>query len=711
MTPLEILQKKFGYTEFRNNQAEIIDRILHKLDTFVLMPTGGGKSLCYQVPALIFEGLTVVVSPLIALMKDQVDALRVNGVAAAYLNSSSTPSERAEVFNNIRNRQLKLLYIAPERLVGNDQLLQYLKQNNVSLFAIDEAHCISSWGHDFRPEYRELSRLKKEFPEVPIIALTATADQITVDDIIEKLALESPKTFISSFNRGNIHYFVEPKRNMIDQLVNFLHKHRGDSGIVYALSRQSTEDLAQTLTLNGFPALPYHAGLPVEKRNEHQTKFLKDEVNLMVATIAFGMGINKSNVRFVVHADLPKNIESYYQETGRAGRDGLKSDALLFYSGGDVVKLRRFASVEGNVQQSALMLRKLQQMADLCEATACRRQKILEYFGEKFVGNCESCDVCLSDYTEVDATIVAQKAISAVARLGTNYGITYLVDFLRGSKSEKIKTWHKELKTYGVGADIGKDDWFHYLKNFISQGLLEYGGMEYPVIKLTKKSEPVLRGGIAVKVLEAVGKKELAQKDKEYEMELLQNLKSLRARLAEQEQVPAYIIFSDATLLEMAMYLPLSLTDLRKISGFSESKISRYGQGFLAEVESYCAKKSLSSRIWQKMEKRERKTAAGSLTPTIVTTLQLFKAGKKPDRIAKERKLSLVTIENHLAQCVGRGELNISELVDEKKVKKITEAIKEYGADLLAPLKLALGENFSYAEIKAVVEFYKKKIE
>ncbi len=709
MSPVEILQKKFGYTEFRNNQAEIIDRVLAKLDTFVLMPTGGGKSLCYQIPALLMEGLTVVVSPLIALMKDQVDALRVNGVAASYLNSTTTPAERSSIFASIRQRTLKLLYVAPERLLAGDDFLPYLKENQVALFAIDEAHCISSWGHDFRPEYRKLSRLKQDFPEVPVIALTATADQITAKDIVEKLGIQSAKTFLSSFNRENIHYFIEPKRNMYDQLIRFLKKHRGDAGIIYALSRQSTEALAQSLTSDGFRALPYHAGLSVDVRHDHQAQFLKDEVSIMVATIAFGMGINKSNVRFVVHVDLPKNIESYYQETGRAGRDGLHSDALLFYSAGDVMKLRKFATVDGNTAQTALMGRKLQQMADLCETTVCRRKKILAYFNEDFTGVCEGCDVCLNDYRPVDATLAAQKAISAVARLGSPHGITYLVDFLRGSKAEKIKPWHKELKTYGVGVEISKETWFMYIKNFIAQGYLEYTGDEFPVVKLTKKSESVLRGGVTVSVLEAMGKKEVARTSMAHEAALLTALKTLRSELASQEEVPAYIIFSDATLLEAATYLPLSLGELRKISGFSESKMTRYGQKFLSLVEEYCAKKSLSSRMWQKVEKRERKIAT-SLSPTVGISLQLFKAGKTITAIAAERQLSLVTIENHLAQCVGRGDLALGELVNEKKIQKITAAIEEHGAELLAPLKMALGDNFSYAEIKAVVEFYKRKV-
>jgi len=485
--------------------------------------------------------------------------------------------------------------------------LTFIKKYPISLFAIDEAHCISSWGHDFRPEYRELARLKKEFPGVPTIALTATADKITADDIIAKLALKNSRTFISSFNRENIYYYIEPKRNMYERLLSYLNKHRDDSGIIYALSRQSTEDLSRKLTAAGFPALPYHAGLSLEKRSRHQSLFLKDEIKIMVATIAFGMGINKSNVRFVVHADLPKNIESYYQETGRAGRDGVKSEALLFYSGGDVIKLRKFATVDGNQQQSKIMLHKLSQMADLCEMPVCRRQKILAYFGETTSGNCQSCDVCLNKYQQFDGTVIAQKALSAVARFDTAHGLTYLVDFLRGSKSEKIKSWHKKLSTYGIGADISKDVWFGHLKNLIGLGYLEQSGVEYPVIKLTKKSGAVLSGTEKVMMVETVGKKEVAFSEKPYEQGLFNELKIIRNNLARQENVPAYIIFSDATLLELATYLPQSEEDIRKISGFGEVKLAKYGKQFLDVVVSYCRNHNLTSKISEKIPKRERR--------------------------------------------------------------------------------------------------------
>src|SRR6201996_2471930 len=426
MEPVQALQKYFGYNGFRHQQEAIINHVLNKKDVLTLMPTGGGKSLCYQLPAVLMQGLTIVISPLIALMKDQVDALNVNGIPAAFLNSTQSPDYQQRINIRLKKGEIKLLYLAPERIFRTGStLISFLKSLPVCLIAIDEAHCISHWGHDFRPEYLMLAGLKTEFPNIPVIALTATADKLTRKDILEKLDLKNPAQFVSSFNRANITYRIVPKKNSFNQLLAFLEERKEDSGIIYCLSRKSTEELAADLKEEGFSAEAYHAGMEHTDKARNQEAFLRDDVKIIVATIAFGMGINKSNVRYVVHVDMPKNIEGYYQETGRAGRDGLPSNALLLYSPGDVIKLKQFALVENNPEQTQIMLKKLDDMAQYCQLHACRRQFLLNYFGEDFPDKCGSCDFCMTEFKKFDGTLIAQKLLSAVARLKGRFGSNY----------------------------------------------------------------------------------------------------------------------------------------------------------------------------------------------------------------------------------------------------------------------------------------------
>ncbi len=709
----EILKHQFGYDSFRMNQEQAIDAVLQKKDCVILMPTGGGKSLCYQIPALMLDGLTVVVSPLIALMKDQVDALKNNGIEAEFLNSTQTSREQTEVFQAVRSGRLKMLYVAPERLLqSGDQFIDFLKSVNVSLFAIDEAHCISSWGHDFRPEYIQLGKLKRYFPETPVIALTATADKLVRKDIFERLSIRNAQLFISSFNRPNIHYRVEPKRNSYAQLLDYLETRRDESGIIYCLSRNSVDSMAADLRDEGFDALAYHAGLNKETRDKHQELFLKDEAKIIVATIAFGMGIDKSNVRFVVHFDLPKNVESYYQETGRAGRDGLESEALLFFSWADVNKLKGFAEVEGNRSQTEIMLKKLTQMGEFGDLKICRRKFLLNYFSEELTEDCGNCDNCNKEFEKFDGTIIAQKALSAVYRTEQRFGLSYLIDFLRGSQSKTIRDEHKNLKTYGIGADISKNNWFDYFKDLIAQGFLKQTEGQYPTIVLTEKSMDVLRGNALVELFKVTVKEDKKQSlvskvSHDYFKDLFDELKQLRTSFARDENVPPYVIFSDATLIEMATFLPQTSEEILKISGIGDLKAEKYGSDFLFEIKKYCRANKLSSRINLKSPKRETKKrtkrdANGDNTYTI--SLKLFRSGFSIDEIARTRDLAKSTIETHLLRFIPTGEIKLEELVPEEKIENIRQAVIELNAENgIGQIKEFLGEDYSYGEIRAVI--------
>lgn len=712
----EILKRQFGYDSFRLNQQAAITTVLRKKDCVVLMPTGGGKSLCYQIPALMLDGLTLVVSPLIALMKDQVDALKTNGVAAAFLNSTQTAQEQTQVLQQARSGELKLLYVAPERLLQTGEgFLDFLKSIKISLFAIDEAHCISSWGHDFRPEYMQLAKLKDHFPHVPLIALTATADKLVRKDIIERLKFDDFELFVSSFNRPNIYYAVEPKRNAYRQLLEYLEKRWDESGIIYCLSRNSVDSLAEDLRAAGFSALPYHAGLDKETRDKHQEAFLKDTTKIIVATIAFGMGIDKSNVRFVVHTDLPKNIESYYQETGRAGRDGLTSEALLFFSWGDVNKLKGFAEVEGNQRQSEIMLGKLNQMGKFGDLKTCRRKFLLNYFSEPTNEDCGNCDNCNTVFERFDGTIIAQKALSAVVRTGQRFGVSYLIDFLRGSQSKTIRDEHKNLKTYGVGADISKENWFDYFRDLIEQDFLAQTEGQYPIVVLTDKSPNVLRGSTTVELMKVQIKEDkkeklTAQNAPEYFADLYEDLKRVRTQLAKAENVPPYIVFSDAALIEMASYLPQNSDEMLKISGVGELKLQKYAADFLTEINAYCSARSLVSRInlkSQKSQKRERasrpkRDANGA--DTYSTSLDMFKSGLLVEQIAEARGIARSTVEMHLVRFLDSGEIQLEDIVEPAKIKSIRDAVmRSETGGAVAPVKELLGDDYSYGEIRAVM--------
>jgi ATP-dependent DNA helicase RecQ len=595
----QILHDIFGYTSFRDAQQSIVEHVAAGNDALVLMPTGGGKSLCYQIPALLREGVGIVVSPLIALMQDQVDALQQLGVRAAFLNSSLDADAARAVLSQIHRGQLDLLYVAPERLLMPN-FLASLEQVQIALFAIDEAHCVSQWGHDFRPEYRQLTVLHERFPGVPRIALTATADAPTRGEIVERLALEDARQFVSSFDRPNIKYRVTLKANARSQLEAFLQaEHPGDAGIVYCLSRKKVEETAVWLKAKGWDALPYHAGLDAAVRNANQRRFLREEGVIMVATVAFGMGIDKPNVRFVAHLDLPKSMEGYYQETGRAGRDGLPANAWMTYGLGDVVSMRQMLdSGDAPEQRKRVERQKLDALLGFCESTACRHQTLLRYFGEEHPGDCGQCDNCLQPVDTWDGTQAARMALSCVYRSGQRFGVVHLIDVLLGKTTPKIEQFcHQQLSTFGIGQGLNQTQWSSVFRQLVAGGFLESDMEAYGGLKLTEGSRPVLKGAQEVwlrrdaePARQRISKAERASRAKEAfvgasDDPLWQALKAKRMELAKEQGVPPYVIFHDSTLLEILNRRPQTLVDMARISGVGQAKLARYGDAFLQVLE------------------------------------------------------------------------------------------------------------------------------
>lgn len=593
------LQKYFGYTTFLQLQEDIIQDILLKKDVFVLMPTGGGKSLCYQLPAILLDGVTIVVSPLIALMKDQVDALKANGIAAAHINSSMSFDEMQNVKLDLAENMISILYVAPERLMIPD-FLSALKRLNVSLIAIDEAHCISEWGHDFRPGYRQLKVLKEHFPKVPLVALTATATPRVQEDITTQLKLSNPKTYKASFNRKNLFYQVKPKDNAYHQLLQYLEGRKNDSGIIYCYSRKSADDLANKLKREGHRALPYHAGLKSDLRTETQDRFIKDNVEIIVATVAFGMGIDKSNVRFVIHYDLPKNLETYYQETGRAGRDGEESDCIIFFSRSDMGKISYFIEQKEDEAEKQIAYKKLRDMVTFCESGTCRRKILLEYFGETYnETNCGNCDNCLDPKETIDGTIIAQKIVSCVSQIGERFGINYIAGILCGSRIQKIiRNRHDTVAAHGAGKEYSKKQWQAFTTELVQLGYLKSEGDRYPIIKLTQAGCGILSGTKEVLLTKPEEEVKLIQKDVDgsFDHDLFEILRSLRKKLADDARMPPYIIFHDSSLIEMATYFPRSRSDFRTIIGVGESKLEKYGELFLEEIAGYCEERNIEPK-------------------------------------------------------------------------------------------------------------------
>jgi len=705
--PLHILRTVFGYEHFRAPQEEVIHALMAGNDALVLMPTGSGKSLCFQIPSIVRPGTGVVISPLISLMQDQVAALKQAGVRAALLNSTLDAATARAVEQQLLRGALDLLYVAPERLM-TERTLDLLTRSNIALFAIDEAHCVSQWGHDFRPEYIQLSVLHERFPSIPRIALTATADEPTRREIIARLGLENARIFISGFDRPNIRYRISQTNaggSAREQLLRFIRtEHPGDAGIVYCLSRKRVDEIAAWFEAQGLTALPYHAGLSAEVRERHQSRFINEEGVIIVATIAFGMGIDKPNVRFVAHLNLPKSIEAYYQETGRAGRDGLPADAWMIYGLQDVITLRQMLEAgEADAARKRVERHKLDAMLGLCELTTCRRQALLAYFDDAQPNPCGNCDTCINPPETWDASVPAQKALSCVHRTGQRFGVNYLLDVLMGKTDERIQRFgHDKSSTFGIGKDLSQQEWRSIFRQLIARGLLAVDIEGHGALQLTDACRPVLRGEerlwlrrdpVKTKTsalkgegrAEAKGAKRGAAFTSEADLMLWEALRARRRELALAQGVPPYVVFHDATLTEMVQRRPQTLEDLAHISGVGERKLAAYGEDFLETI----------------LAQDDKNTA---LSDTAAETLHLFRLGLDAPAIADRRGLKQTTVYHHLTLAIARGELKLRDVValDEEELTRIHAALHAHGGQALKPVFEALGGQYSYEVLRCV---------
>ena len=707
---LEQLKAYFGFDRFLPLQEEIITKVLAKRDTLVLMPTGGGKSLCYQLPALRLKGLTLVVSPLIALMKDQVDGLGANGVPAGLLNSTLAAQEASQVQDQARQGKIKILYVAPERLAlpGFQRFLQSL---DVSLIAIDEAHCISEWGHDFRPDYRNLKSLRRDFPGVPVIALTATATEPVREDIINQLGLDKPEIFISSFNRPNLTYTIQPKTEPLGSLLHLLEKHQGGSAIIYRFSRKATEETALELSERGFSALPYHAGLERDLRRETQEKFIRDQVQIVVATIAFGMGIDKPDVRLVVHYDLPKTVEGYYQETGRAGRDGLPSDCVLFYSYGDRSKQEYFISQIEDDDEREKAHNKLDQVLALCDLQTCRRAYLMEYLGESWPQtNCGGCDICLLPREEFDATEIAQKILSTVIRTGERFGVNYLVDVLRGSANKAVRTrGHHELPVFGISRDVDSDDLKEMVRSLVTNGLLAQNGGDYPTLGVSQRGHKFLKNREKLTLTrpkQAAPVRQVAfpgDRETAYDTKLFDELAALRLEIATDREVPAYQIFGNKSLQQMAFHMPQNELEFSKISGVGDAKLRDFSERFLEVINEYVEATGQPAAVNRVPVSAPKKRVRG-ISMSIRETKDLVAQGLSFEEVAEQRGISETTIRSHLERFIQEGgQVDLGHLMPpEDRRTKIAAAFKEMGEARLTPVREFLGDDYTWGELAVV---------
>jgi ATP-dependent DNA helicase RecQ len=726
-SPSSILKNTFGYDTFRPLQQEVIENVMARRDSLAVMPTGGGKSLCYQIPSLLLDGLTVVVSPLISLMKDQVEQLRAVGVPAVFLNSSLTPQEYQQNMDYIRRGKVKLLYVAPETLL-TQRILSLLMAVKVDLLTIDEAHCISEWGHDFRPEYRQIVEVRKRFPHAVCLALTATATARVRLDIRTTLKFSNTNEFVASFNRENLYIEVVPKREPVAQTIQVLNRHKDQSGIIYCFSRKQVDDLSAYLLSKGYSVRPYHAGLEDSVRRRNQEDFIRDDVQIIVATIAFGMGINKPNVRFVIHYDLPKSIEGYYQEIGRAGRDGLPAHCTLLYSYSDAAKLNYFIEQKtGNEKQVAIQhLNAIVRYAE--DETTCRRRPLLNYFGEATeVDNCSNCDNCTSAPTDlVDITAFAKKFIACVKQVNEKFGAGHITDILLGSRNEKVLRWaHEKLTTYGTGVELNRKQWMHIARQLLTIGYVKQVG-EYQTLSVTAKGSDVLNGrvhvmGILLETKERVKKEEKKKSELEYNSALFALLRQKRKELADQAGVPPYVIFSDRTLIEMAAYYPQSKAALLTIAGVGQVKLNRYGEGFLEIIKPYCEKHGLkelhpvptNGRTVSQQPATERQRSSVEIGERTRLVAEAFNEGITVKDLMERHQVSRGTILEHLTKYMLAGnrlrkqeELDrLTSVTSDQKLAAFS-AFEKYGPDLLKPVFDTLNGSVNYDELKILRLLY-----
>jgi ATP-dependent DNA helicase RecQ len=715
------LKQYFGHGTFLPGQRKIIQQVLFGRDAFVLMPTGAGKSLIYQFSSLLMPGLTVVITPLIALMQDQVDRLQANGIAAMFINSSLSSSERSNRERDVLNGKHKLLYVAPERLLTQSFLTLLDEVHNrvgLSLLAVDEAHCVSEWGHDFRPEYRQLGRLRSRYPHVPMLALTATATERVRDDIQTQLKLDDPYIHIASFNRPNLYYEVRQKhQGSHRELLQLLCSQPDAPAIVYCQSRRSVDDMSETLRRDGIRALPYHAGLTSEQRTEHQTRFMRDDVSVLVATIAFGMGIAKPDIRTVIHYDMPKSLEGYYQESGRAGRDGQEAQCILFFQYGDRAKFEFMLAQKTDEQELLVARQQIQQVVAYAESTACRRSTLLAYFGETFQHeNCSNCDNCLRPITTMeDRTDDARKFLMCVYRTQQRFGMRHIVDVLRGANTQRIRDLgHDQLTTYGIGRDLSADEWLRLGRALLQQGLLSETNDGYPVLRLNKRSAEILRKERGVEVPSSPVRQQQTSDNVSLTLEpeetgLFQHLRMLRKQLADDQGVPPYVVFADSALQAMARLRPQSEAQFANIPGVGSRKLEAYFTPFTRAIRDYCELHNLAIGLEPIKEEKEKKVAGSSTSQvnaglsTRQLTLDLYKQGRSIDEIARERNLKASTIISHLTELIEAGEaITVEHLIQAGHYEIIVNALQQIGDEVLKPVKDFLGDEYSYDEIKLV---------